>query len=588
MIALNTKQQTPTEGSPLLLSQKEKKTSLSFASLLNGIEVPIIEKKRSSKGLVLTLDRENKENTPTQEKKTLQSGVFNILKVQKHEESKGIDDALQLNPKVTVSMGIGELKTIITKAKHYIKSQIMQTEGFKKQEIASLPKTLKGLVQVAKKIGIDISKITVEKVAQMPIEKSAKAPQPIKAIKNSASLVEKKESIATKKQTTPLFKMQSIKETPKLKTVIAQMTKSKGVASVKRTEINRAINKEVSSKEKPKVKDDFIQTANKNIEKPLKQEVPLDKTETNREINKEVSSKEKPKVKDDFIQTANKNIEKPLQEDTLFATKSEEKKPLKQEIPLYKTETNRAITTQELVSVKSGQHDETIPKEIKPMQNLEQLLQEDKVSHRAKVKRDLKGNFSMPTAKVVTPKMDTKRVETLETVLNEKGDEKSELHEKIGIASSVKTEGLEVKMHEAKQMVKYLSHDVKNAIDEYKSPFTRVKVDLNPQKLGEIELTVVQRGKNLHINLSSNNTAIHTLAMNLNDLKIQLNNNGINNASFTFNNNTQSGDSSFGSQAQQQHQQQKEHARSEYSYGEREERNEEILSSLEIVVPHYA
>ncbi|SFV67086.1 Flagellar hook-length control protein FliK [hydrothermal vent metagenome] len=341
--------------------------------------------------------------------------------------------------------------------------------------------------------------------------------------------------------------------------------------------------------------EDTLSTVKRDEKKVFKQETPLFKTET----NKEVSSKEKPKVTNDLIQTSNKNIEKPLKENTSptmvkiedmpFIAKSEQKKAFKQEMPLYKTETNRAITTQELVSVKSGQHDETIPKEIKPMQNLEQLLQEDKVSHKAKIKRDLKGNFSMPTAKVVTPKMDTKRVETLETVLNEKGDEKSESHQKIGMASSVKTEGIEVKMHEAKQMVKYLSHDVKNAIDEYKSPFTRVKVDLNPQKLGEIELTVVQRGKNLHINLSSNNTAIHTLAMNLNDLKMQLNNNGINNASFTFNNNnTQSGDSSFGSQAQQQHQQQKEHARSEYSYGEREERNEEILSSLEIVVPHYA
>ena len=92
-------------------------------------------------------------------------------------------------------------------------------------------------------------------------------------------------------------------------------------------------------------------------------------------------------------------------------------------------------------------------------------------------------------------------------------------------------------------MVKYLSQDVKSAINDYKSPFTRVQVQLHPQKLGEIDLTVVQRGKNLHINLSSNNAAVNTLAMNANDLKVQLNNNGINNASLNFNSNPQ-GDNS--------------------------------------------
>jgi len=74
--------------------------------------------------------------------------------------------------------------------------------------------------------------------------------------------------------------------------------------------------------------------------------------------------------------------------------------------------------------------------------------------------------------------------------------------------------------------------------------------------------------------------------MNVNDLKLQLNNNGINNATFNFNSNPQS--DSFPSGQQQQHHQQKEHARSEYSYTQKQERAEEVLSSLEIVVPHYA
>jgi len=97
----------------------------------------------------------------------------------------------------------------------------------------------------------------------------------------------------------------------------------------------------------------------------------------------------------------------------------------------------------------------------------------------------------------------------------------------------------------------------------------------------------VQRGKNLHVNLSSNNTAINTLALNANDLKVQLHNNGIQNASLNFNNNSQGSEFTNGGQAQQQ-QQQRQNARDEYNYFENEETNEEILSSLEIVVPNYA
>jgi flagellar hook-length control protein FliK len=135
-------------------------------------------------------------------------------------------------------------------------------------------------------------------------------------------------------------------------------------------------------------------------------------------------------------------------------------------------------------------------------------------------------------------------------------------------------------------MVKYISADVKTAIEDYKSPFTRIKVQLNPQKLGEVELTIVQRGKNLHINIGSNNTAINTLSMNVNELKTQLNNNGIQNATLNFNNNSQSDSSGFGQQQQQQRHNEQQ-ARQEYDYYEKEEQNEEVLSSLEIIVPHY-
>jgi flagellar hook-length control protein FliK len=141
---------------------------------------------------------------------------------------------------------------------------------------------------------------------------------------------------------------------------------------------------------------------------------------------------------------------------------------------------------------------------------------------------------------------------------------------------------LTVKMNEAKQMVKYLAQDIKQAIEDYKPPFTRIKVKLNPQKFGEVDLTVVQRGKNVHVNISSNSAAINMLSQNSGDLKTQLTQNGMNNASVNFN-------SSSDSQGQQQQQNghQKESAKKAYEAFTQDETNEEILSSLEIVVPRY-
>ena len=73
--------------------------------------------------------------------------------------------------------------------------------------------------------------------------------------------------------------------------------------------------------------------------------------------------------------------------------------------------------------------------------------------------------------------------------------------------------------------------------------------------------------------------------MNVNELRVQLNNSGINNATLNFNNSSQSDGSNT---SQQQNRQNERQAQDEYTYFEHEETDEEILSSLEIVVPDYA
>ncbi len=253
---------------------------------------------------------------------------------------------------------------------------------------------------------------------------------------------------------------------------------------------------------------------------------------------------------------------------------------LAKETPLFKAQTQLEHTTEQIVATKIFKTEEKTPK-ARADETLKLLLRGEKPSHSNSL---LTADFSVATAKVIAPAATSEATKALESLLHGESNESSS-SSKIDGLSTLKADSFEVKLNEAKQMIKYLSADVKTAIEDYKSPFTRVKIQLNPQKLGEIDLTIVQRGKNLHVNISSNATAVNTLSMNANELRVQLNNNGINNASLNFNNNEQNSESN--AQQQQQNRQNEQKASEEYNYFENEEANEEILSSLEIIVPQY-
>ncbi|MDQ1268505.1 MAG: Flagellar hook-length control protein, partial [Campylobacterota bacterium] len=305
--------------------------------------------------------------------------------------------------------------------------------------------------------------------------------------------------------------------------------------------------------------------------KELKSEMP--KTETPREVvsEKKELKTEMPKEATPRSEIVSKEIPKELRELSIFKTQA----------------VVQHTTTEQILQAKANnitqKIEQKVPKE-RADETLMLLLRGEKPSGENAL---FTADFSVATAKIIAPSVTQEGIKTLEQLLN--ADSLSS--EQNG--SSVKTEPLtthkadsfEVKLNEAKQMIKYLSNDVKNAIDDYRSPFTRVKVQLNPQNLGEVDLTVVQRGKNLHVNISSNNAAINTLSMNINELRVQLNNSGINSATFNFSSGSQSGDTNAGGQHQQR--QNERQAHEEYGYFEAEEAAEEILSSLEIIVPRY-
>ena len=486
MIILDVKPENTPSSSPLNLSSSDEEPKVSFSELLKGVNPKKDDKVIQNGAIVLALESDQKvvkENSKSVGKETLLS----LLKTDEKVVLKDTEP-LELNPKITQNLSIKELKNLIAEAKAYLKEKIVQSDGFKDAQIKEIPKTLKGLSELAQKIGIDISKIRIEEV--------------------------------------------------QIKTIIP-------------AELKNTLKEEVKLQ---------VQSDVKELKSTPKEQVALKEVKTKVAVAVDDKNQAVKIIEDKKIETPKQGL-------------------LSKETPLFKAQTPSEHTTEQLVASKQFKVEEKTPK-MRADETLKLLLRGEKLTQ---VNSVLTADFSVATAKVIASTATSEATKALESLLHGESSESAN-SSKIDGLSTLKADSFELKLNEAKQMIKYLSNDVKTAIEDYKSPFTRVKVQLNPQKLGEIDLTIVQRGKNLHINLSSNSTAINTLSLNANELRAQLTSNGINNTSLNFN----SQDSSHSSAGEQEQHRQQQQADKEYSHFNNEEVNEEILSSLEIVVPNYA
>jgi flagellar hook-length control protein FliK len=578
MISFDVKSEAKASSSPLGLSSKEEKSTLSFSDLLKGASLKKDEKPVQNGSLVLSFGDEPKDaktnvksskndillsllkkgdakeaatsvktdakvgkndalnsllkgdvkEAPISDKADAKSSKSDILRSLLSGDAKEVatQDAknelpIALNPKLTASMSVADLRVLVKDAKNYLKEKILSSDDYKRSEIKELPQTLKGLAQMAKKFGVDVTKITIEevRVSVKPQAKELKIESSLKADSNA--------------QAEP---------------------------NVKAEQAAKALPQEVKIQDKAVV---------------LKEAADIVR------VVKEVKATKTEKSSVNAVKTQAEV--KPLENVATEEKKAEVSKEIKS-TPLFKAQAQTEHTTEQLVQAKQFTVETKTPKQ-RADETLKLLLSGEKA---AKGDVALTADFSVTSAKVIAPQATSEAARGLEALLmgeNADSSETTSVSKTDGL-NVHKADSLEVKLNEAKQMVKYLSQDVKTAIEDYKSPFTRVKVQLNPQRLGEIDLTIVQRGNNLHINLTSNNAAINALAMNVNDLKTQLSNNGINNATFNFNDNSQGENSQPGQQRRQG--QQGKNAENEYNYFDTNETNEEILSSLEIVVTRYA
>lgn len=150
-------------------------------------------------------------------------------------------------------------------------------------------------------------------------------------------------------------------------------------------------------------------------------------------------------------------------------------------------------------------------------------------------------------------------------------DDNSELNSLIKDLSQVSRSELKSELN-VKETFTRFAQDFKEQMQNYKAPITRFNITLNPSHLGEVEVTLIQRGSNLHINFNSNTSAMNLFIQNQAEFKNSLVNMGFTGLEMNF--------SDQGKKDRQQ-------SKNRSGYGFKEELKTNESSALEIILAKY-
>lgn len=147
------------------------------------------------------------------------------------------------------------------------------------------------------------------------------------------------------------------------------------------------------------------------------------------------------------------------------------------------------------------------------------------------------------------------------------------------VRSDLKTtnkQDIAVKNTPVKESLNQFASDLKEKIEAYRPPIMKVELSLSPKNLGDVDVTLLTRGSNLHVNISSSSNTMSLFTQNQAEVKTALINMGFTNLEMNFS------DQRNSDQSQQHNPKQ-----NSGTIGNFEEFNEEETALLEIVIPQY-
>lgn len=171
--------------------------------------------------------------------------------------------------------------------------------------------------------------------------------------------------------------------------------------------------------------------------------------------------------------------------------------------------------------------------------------------------------------------------ENLQDNLDENSSQTQDNKEKLNLPQNLKVDFLnpnkELSKEQTKLVIDNFTRDFKEEIEKFKAPSHKVSINLNPKELGEVNVTMIARGNNLHINLNSNNVnTLNLFIANQQEFKNSLVNMGFTGLAMNF------GDKKEGSNHQEQQK-----ARKKYEEIEELESTSDMPSGINAVLYRY-
>ncbi|WP_052100254.1 flagellar hook-length control protein FliK [Helicobacter sp. MIT 05-5293] len=178
-----------------------------------------------------------------------------------------------------------------------------------------------------------------------------------------------------------------------------------------------------------------------------------------------------------------------------------------------------------------------------------------------------------------------KTQETKETKA-QSNSSKASFQESVSTQNTQRTQIL-YRSHLARESVRNFAQSLKEEVLNYKPPITKLSMELNPQNLGALEVTISKKGKDLHIQVVSNSTAMGLFLQNQVDFKNNLNQMGFDNVDLSFTS-SEGGNGGGSKDSSQQHTSANDSSSQEGNKNSLEDSQNERIDTMNIVLPKYA
>ncbi|MEA1918876.1 MAG: hypothetical protein U9N52_03465, partial [Campylobacterota bacterium] len=180
----------------------------------NTPQVLVHSSQVASNDEVVKTDEGNSKNVPLKDMtlmhllqgETLEVAESKSLDTPAQNSSSLEDDMAFLHPKMINTLDANEIKLVVNMAKGYLKEQINTIIKEQNIDIKKIPQTLKGLSELAQKLGVNLEKITLEDTSYpkaTPQAQQSKEPQPLlnmaKQVSSSQLTPQKRNFVHTEK-----------------------------------------------------------------------------------------------------------------------------------------------------------------------------------------------------------------------------------------------------------------------------------------------------------------------------------------------------------------------------------------------------